>query len=177
MAAPTPQFLVTLRNDAAFWSRTYQTTSDAKKEQDFVDDVIHYVDSAKGDEIRAVIDKARPAFAGDMGTSPETLCRLLLCTALHESEGGKFDRQIGGGPARGWWQVEPASARSIVVNSAAMWGKRATQITGASLARLSAMTDTELGDFLLAPVNCCVMAAFITLTNAKGKGQLAYLRK
>lgn len=166
-----------MKKDAVFWGRVYQTTSDPAKEADFCSDIRRYIDSEGAAKIKTAIDKARPAFAGDMGTNTETLCRLLLYVALHESEGGKYDRQVGGGPACSWWQVEPESAQSIATNSGAMWGPKARAITGTTLQQLRAMTEEELETFLLDPVNCCVMAAFIALTNAKGKGQLDYLRR
>ena len=170
-------FEKTLRADAAFWGRVYQTTSDPAKEADFCGDIRRYIETEGAAKIKDAIDKARPAFAGDMGTDPDTLCRVLLYVALHESEGGKYDRQVGGGPACGWWQVEPASAQSIAVNSGGMWGPKARAITRTTLPQLRAMPTAGLRQFLLDPVNCCVMAAFIALTNAKGKGQLEYLRR
>ncbi len=171
------RFDETLQKDASFWGRVYQTTSDPAKEADFCSDIRLYLKTEGAAKIKDTIEKARPAFAGDMGTNPETLCRLLLYVALHESEGGRYDRQVGGGPACGWWQVEPESARSIVTHSGAMWGKKASLVTGTTLSQLRAMAEAELQQFLLKPVNCCVMAAFIALTNAKGKGQLDYLRR
>lgn len=38
---------------------------------------------------------------------------LVLGTAAHESEGFRFRRQEGFGPALGLWQIEPATFRSI----------------------------------------------------------------
>ena len=58
-----------------------------------------------------------------------------------------------------------------------MWGPKARAITRTTLPQLRAMPTAGLRQFLLDPVNCCVMAAFIALTNAKGKGQLEYLRR
>lgn len=58
-----------------------------------------------------------------------------------------------------------------------MWGPEAREITKTTLPQLRAMTQEELRQFLLDPVDCCVMAAFIALTNAQGKGQLDYLRR
>lgn len=38
---------------------------------------------------------------------------LLLGTALQESDGGRWLRQLGDGPALGPWQMEPATCRDI----------------------------------------------------------------
>lgn len=39
---------------------------------------------------------------------------LLLATAVHESDGLKYLRQRGGGPARSFFQIEPATARWLI---------------------------------------------------------------
>lgn len=41
---------------------------------------------------------------------------LLMFTAAHESEGGKHRRQLGGGPALGVFQMEPATFYDIREN-------------------------------------------------------------
>lgn len=40
--------------------------------------------------------------------------RLMVGTACHESDGLKFIRQLGGGPALSFFQIEPATARDVV---------------------------------------------------------------
>lgn len=44
-----------------------------------------------------------------LGVWTPALEEVLLMIAAHESHMGKFTRQIGGGPALGWWQMEPAT--------------------------------------------------------------------
>jgi hypothetical protein len=41
---------------------------------------------------------------------------LLMLTWAHESEGGKYRKQVGGGPALGVFQMEPATFNDIVKN-------------------------------------------------------------
>lgn len=40
--------------------------------------------------------------------------RLMLGTAAHESDGLRFIRQVGGGPALSFFQIEPATARDVI---------------------------------------------------------------
>lgn len=47
--------------------------------------------------------------------SPEAV-RLLLCTAAQESALGEYIRQVGGGPALGIFQMEPATETDIWSN-------------------------------------------------------------
>ncbi len=61
------------------------------------------------DALRAII---RTALQLIDQWSPEAE-ELVLGTAAHESHLGEFDRQIGGGPALGAWQMEPATEDSI----------------------------------------------------------------
>ncbi len=171
-----PEFLQQLKADAEFWSKTYQTAQDPNKIQDFINDGVAYRNASRAIPIKKAIDTARPAFAGEFGTNADKLCRILLYIALHESDGGRYDRPVGGGPARGWWQVKPNSARAIIKNSGAMWGPRARLATGYTLATLKIVSDKELGELLLVPPFCCAMAAFITITQAQAAGQLDYLR-
>jgi hypothetical protein len=171
-----PEFYNQLKADAEFWSKTFQPEQDPNKIQAFINDGVAYRNSSRAIPIKKAIDTARPAFAGDSGTNADKLCRILLYIALHESDGGRYDRPVGGGPARGWWQVKPASARAIIKNSGAMWGPRARLATGYSLATLKLMSDKELGELLMVPPFCCAMAAFITITHAQDAGQLDYLR-
>lgn len=170
------EFYKQLKADAEFWGKTFQTAQDPNKIQDFINDGVAYRNASRAIPIKKAIDTARPAFAGDSGTNADKLCRILLYIALHESDGGRYDRPVGGGPARGWWQVKPASARAIIKNGGAMWGPRARLATGYSLATLKIMSDKELADLLLVPPFCCAMAAFITITQAQDAGQLDYLR-
>ena len=46
----------------------------------------------------------------------EDAVKLLMLTWAIESDGGKYIRQLGGGPALGYWQVEPATMRDIYDN-------------------------------------------------------------
>ena len=42
--------------------------------------------------------------------------QLLLMTACHESGGFRYDRQVGGGPALSYYQIEPATLKDLYTN-------------------------------------------------------------
>jgi len=93
--------------------------------------------------IDEIIKNTIPDFKGDVGPfkkDPEInidiLANALRRIAYHESLGGKFTRQrsdknpSGLGPARGWWQIQPDTARSMLENEAkdkGFLGKRVKQ--------------------------------------------------
>lgn len=52
----------------------------------------------------------------DLGMSGDPAYQLMLGTAAQESMGFEYIHQIGGGPAMGLWQMEPAAHRDIVAN-------------------------------------------------------------
>jgi hypothetical protein len=41
---------------------------------------------------------------------------MVIATAAHESGGFQFIRQLGGGPGRGLWQIEPRTHEDLFVN-------------------------------------------------------------
>ena len=50
------------------------------------------------------------------GFNSPLIRRLLLCTAAIESDMGQYLKQIGGGPAEGIYQMEPATEDDIFTN-------------------------------------------------------------
>ena len=57
----------------------------------------------------------RPTLMG-MDMHSRSAEKLLLMTAAHESGGFRHDRQIGGGPALSYYQIEPATLKDLYVN-------------------------------------------------------------
>lgn len=53
----------------------------------------------------------------DFGMHSDHCVELLAMICAHESLGGKFRRQVGGGPALGIFQIEPITHNSIWDNS------------------------------------------------------------
>ena len=51
-----------------------------------------------------------------VGLYSEEAVALLFGTAAHESGGFKYDRQLGGGPALSYFQIEPATLNDLYEN-------------------------------------------------------------
>lgn len=103
------------------WSKYYQTTNNPKKEQrvkEVLEGGIEIPQNAK-----SAVDVAVYVFGGDMGVTPNVLEDLLIYTGAVESN-YKTRKQIGGGPARGYWQVEPKTAADNLKNGKALLGKK-----------------------------------------------------
>ena len=136
---------------ADVWGKVYQSTDNEEKKASFNADVSRlYGQAPKETEIRDSIDIAIQAFDTDfeaIDIDPEDAAELLYMTALHESHGGKYDKQVGG-PALGWWQVEPATAKDNIKNGLTHFGPSFTQMTGLTKKELTNMSDTELKDRL-----------------------------
>ncbi|MCJ9430169.1 hypothetical protein [Kordiimonas marina] len=52
----------------------------------------------------------------DMGMWSAEAEKLLMMTAAHESGGLKYDVQMGGGPARSYYQIEPNTLQDLYDN-------------------------------------------------------------
>lgn len=103
------------------WSKNYQTSNDPAKERR-AQAVIDSNYTVPADAERA-IQIAASIFAGDEGKTHEQLVEYLRHTGAVES-GYRTKVQSGGGPARSYWQVEPATAMDLVKNSSAYFGKK-----------------------------------------------------
>lgn len=89
------------------------------------------------------------------GLHRDAAVELLLMIAAHESLGCKFVRQIGGGHARSWWQIEKPThddvwdrSRSIHKNAAKYgikrdWSKIEDPVYALFVARHILMLDPE----------------------------------
>jgi len=134
------------------WSNLYQTTGDPAKEAAFRQHVNElYGQAPKEAEIRKAIQQVMPAFEGEVasrGMTKDQMNELMYRTALHESMGGRYNRQLGDGPARSWWQVEPATAYDNVQNFGHAFGPAYEKATGYSKDQLSNMTQQQLGTLL-----------------------------
>ena len=103
------------------WSKHYQTSSNPEKEQR-ARAVVDAGYQVPADAERA-IQIAASIFAGDEGKTHEEIVQYLRHTGAVES-GYRTKVQSGGGPARSYWQVEPATAMDLVKNSGAYFGNK-----------------------------------------------------
>jgi len=181
---------------AGLWGGLYQSQS---KPDSMISFEAKPDDKVAGAQFNEAIDAIFPAFEEDIDKdwlSGEDFKKLLYKTALHESYNAHnpsipYTRQVGGGPARSWWQVEPSTARDIVTQfhdvpskggeqgppervyqaSKAYWGDLAKEHTGYSAEQLSGMDDEALGTLLETnPKVAAAMAAakYIKAHRAKG---------
>ena len=81
---------------------------------------------------------------------------LMIAVAIHESGALQWRRQLAGGPARGLWQVEPTTERSIFDDYLAFRPRRAAQLQGL-LARGPELDDPLADNDWY----CCALARII----------------
>ena len=101
------------------WSKNYQTDQDPVKERRAkaaLEGEWELPEDAKGP-----LDIASTVFDGDSGFTKDELYKYGSNTGQVES-GYKTKVQYGGGPARSYWQVEPATALDLLNNSPALFG-------------------------------------------------------
>tara|TARA_Y100000034_G_scaffold47305_1_gene58213 strand:+ start:6703 stop:9414 length:2712 start_codon:yes stop_codon:yes gene_type:complete len=103
------------------WGTLYQTTNDPKKNKRALKAISK--DYKVPDEAVKAIDAASTVFEGDKNLSKKEL--IEYGNAIGQIESGyKTKVQIGGGPARSYWQVEPKTALDLLKNSSAIFGKK-----------------------------------------------------
>ena len=84
----------------------------------------------------------------ELGLHSDNAVNLLMGTAAQESHLGKYRKQIGGGPALGIFQMEPATFNDIVRNYLRYKPELAVKIErGARVCRFHA-EDIETNDLL-----------------------------
>jgi|AntRauTorcE11897_2_1112592.scaffolds.fasta_scaffold01358_11 hypothetical protein len=112
-------------NDVSYvidiWSKYYQTDDNATTEQKALARLEAGVNVPKS--AWQAIDIAAYIFDGDNGVQSNILKDLLSYTGQIESQ-YRTRVQTGGGPARGYWQVEPKTAVDLFINSQQFFGKK-----------------------------------------------------
>lgn len=153
---------------AKLWGEIYQSESDPNKMAKFIQH--QSIDLVEG--VQEAVEAALDVFKGDKGLKDQQgLRELLIATAKHESLGGRYLEQGGGGPARGAWQVEPATARDIIKTSGLI-GPKAERFLGLTKKEILAMSDKELGEFLKSNEVNAVFATAKYLQGADAKNLL-----
>jgi hypothetical protein len=103
------------------WSNHYQTKNDPVKEKRVRDEIENGVKVPQS--ALASIGVAVDIFGGDMDVEPLLLRDLLILTGDAES-GYRTKVQTGGGPARSYWQVEPATAYDHFATGSELMGPK-----------------------------------------------------
>lgn len=113
----------TLKNEEIVntWGTTYQTTNDPKKNARALKAIsdTYNIPTEAQNSIQSIV----PIFVGDKGFTAQELTELANAIGQIES-GYKTKVQIGGGPARSYWQVEPTTALDLLNNSSAIFGPK-----------------------------------------------------
>jgi hypothetical protein len=190
--APTP----TVHPNKKVWADLFwggDRSELSAKEKLFDDSQANPNNAPLPDVDQAILD-ALTAFTGSNGVMDhnvdhQKMVDILRQTAAVESAGGRnleqFPKKPGGppGPARGAFQVEPATARNILTSSSAYIGPKAERVMGKALGKPSvtkkeilAMSDKNLNDFLKIHEVSAVFAIAKYLAAAKHKGYLDSLR-
>jgi hypothetical protein len=129
------------------WSKNYQTSQDPAKEERAAK-VLQAGFNVPTDAAKP-IQTASYIFDGDDGHSAAEIKDYLEKTGAVES-GYRTKIQIGGGPARSYWQVEPKTAMDLVKNSSAYFGPKFRQIFGEdALKTLQSLNEQQMSDVLL----------------------------
>ena len=129
------------------WSKNYQTSQDPKKEAR-AEAVLKAGFKVPPEAIKP-INTASFIFDGDDGHSAAEIKDYLEKTGAVES-GYRTKTQMGGGPARSYWQVEPKTAMDLVKNSSAYFGPKFRKIFGEdALKTLQGLNEQQMSDLLL----------------------------
>ena len=129
------------------WSKNYQASQDPEKEERAAQ-VLQAGFNVPSDAVKP-IQIASYIFDGDDGHSAAELTDYLEKTGAVES-GYSTKVQIGGGPARSYWQVEPATAMDLVKNSSPLFGPKFHKVFGEnSLKALQSYNKEQMSKALL----------------------------
>ena len=103
------------------WSHKYQGTNNPEKEQRAYEVITSGYEVPK-DAMKGILDAAY-VFEGDRGFDKSSIVDgLSKIGAIESNYGTKV--QTGGGPAKSYWQVEPATAKDLLKNSKQLFGKK-----------------------------------------------------
>ena len=167
---------------AGVWDVAYQGNKkgeaavDLAKQRSFIQHVEQFRDTADPAVTKVIFDTVATAFAGDEGTDVAKVQNAVWYTALHESLGYKFRKQRGGGPARGIHQVEPATALSLIKNSALLGPTARRLLLAEGLDINKKVTKKQLGDALQqSDVVSTIFATAKLLSGAKRHKRLGEL--
>ena len=136
------------------WGKTYQTDNDPVKNKA----ALKRLNSFDGDikpEATTAMQVAGAIFDGDKNVTSDQIIDYLTKVGIVESN-FSTKKQKGNGPARSYWQVEPATALDLSKNSKAFFGnkfntafKKYAKDGETAIESLSKMSKEEIGKLLL----------------------------
>jgi len=151
------------------WGTLYQTTNDPKKNKRALEAINK--NYTVPNEAKNSIEKIVPIFEGDKNLSKEELIEYANAIGQIESE-YKTKVQIGGGPARSYWQVEPTTALDLLNNSSAIFGPKFEKVFSIkygknSVKYLSKLSKKEMSKLLETDSDLAVAMALGVIVSRK----------
>lgn len=117
----TDEYVLDPNMIAKLWSKYYQTRNDPVKTKRATE-VANVRFEVPVSAVRS-IEIAANIFDGDMGVDKEVIKTLLYYTGEIESA-YLHKKQLKGGPARSYWQVEPFTAIDVILNARGLLGPK-----------------------------------------------------
>lgn len=171
--------------DDKVWGEHYQGQSDTAKMEKFRKSVKDYKGKPEYRKIEKYVKNVYPIFSGDLqniGISKDEAIELMSNIGVHESEGGRYNRQLtsstdpktgkkttkADGKGRGFWMVEVETAKDLLKNSRAYFGPKFKKTIG-DPNKLEAMSDTQLGRWLQVPKNSAAFGFVKIISSIKEK--------
>ena len=151
------------------WGTLYQTTNDPKKNKRALKAINKNYKIPN--EAKNSIEKIVPIFEGDKNLSKQEL--IEYANAIGQIESGyKTKIQIGGGPARSYWQVEPTTALDLLNNSSAIFGPKFEKVFSIkygknSVKYLSKLSKKEMSTLLEKDSDLAVAMALGVIVSRK----------
>ena len=151
------------------WGTLYQTTNDPKKNERALKAINK--NYKVPNEAKNSIEKIVPIFEGDKNLSKQEL--IEYANAIGQIESGyKTKIQIGGGPARSYWQVEPTTALDLLNNSSAIFGPKFEKVFSIkygknSVKYLSKLSKKEMSTLLEKDSDLAVAMALGVIVSRK----------
>ena len=109
--------------------------------------MLHYSDNFKISNYKIAMERLKKI--EELKLKISEIKDYLEKTGAVES-GYRTKTQMGGGPARSYWQVEPATAMDLVKNSSAYFGPKFRKIFGEdALKTLQGLNEQQMADLLL----------------------------
>jgi len=136
------------------WGKTYQTDNDPVKNKAALKRLDSFDNEIKP-EATTAMQVAGAIFDGDKNVTSDQIIDYLTKVGIVESN-FSTKKQKGNGPARSYWQVEPATALDLSKNSKAFFGnkfntafKKYAKDGETAIESLSKMSKEEIGQLLL----------------------------